>query len=78
MRLSALNGAQQARLFDMANGDIGGQKAGQSAVINQTINVGGGTDLAAITQAIKRGTVQALEFANVAYKAGQKRNKYVG
>ena len=78
MRLSALNGAQQARLFDMANGDTGGQNAGQSAVINQTINVGGGTDLAAITQAIKRGTVQALEFANVAYKAGQKRNKYVG
>ena len=73
-----LNGAQQARLFDMANGDTGGQNAGQSAVINQTINVGGGTDLAAITQAIKRGTVQALEFANVAYKAGQKRNKYVG
>ena len=73
-----LNGAQQARLFDIANGDAGGQNGGQGAVINQTINVGGGTDLSAITQAIKRGTVQALEFANVAYKAGQKRNKYVG
>lgn len=47
------------------------------AVINQTINVQNGGDLTAITQAIKRGTVEALEFANVAYKAGAKRNKYV-
>ena len=37
-----------------------------------------GGDLTAITQAIKRGTVEALEFAEVAYKAGAKRNKYVG
>ncbi len=73
-----LNGAQQARLFDIANGDNPGAATGANAVINQTINVGNGTDLAAITQAIKRGTAQALEFANVAYKAGQKRNKYVG
>lgn len=73
-----LNGAQQARLFDIANGDNPGAASGANAVINQTINVGNGTDLAAITQAIKRGTAQALEFANVAYKAGQKRNKYVG
>lgn len=72
------NGAQQARLFDIANGDNPGAASGANAVINQTINVGNGTDLAAITQAIKRGTAQALEFANVAYKAGQKRNKYVG
>ena len=55
-----------------------GAASGANAVINQTINVGNGTDLAAITQAIKHGTAQALEFANVAYKAGQKRNKYVG
>ena len=48
------------------------------AVINQTINVQNGGDLTAITQAIKRGTVEALEFAHVAYKAGAKRNKYVG
>ena len=73
-----LNGAQQARLFDIANGDNPGAVSGANAVINQTINVGNGTDLAALTQAIKRGTAQALEFANVAYKAGQKRNKYVG
>ena len=73
-----LNGAQQARLFDIANGDNPGAASGANAVINQTINVGNGTDLAAITQAIKRGTAQALEFANVAYKAGQKRNRYVG
>ena len=72
-----LNGAQQARLFDIANGDNPGAATGANAVINQTINIGNGTDLAAITQAIKRGTAQALEFANVAYKAGQKRNKYV-
>lgn len=72
-----LNRAQQARLFDIADGNaepIGGS----GAVINQTINVQNAGDLTAITQAIKRGTVEALEFANVAYKAGAKRNKYVG
>lgn len=73
-----LNSAQQARLFDMANGEAAGQNTGGNAVINQTINVNGGGDLNAITQAIKRGTVEALEFANVTYKAGAKRNKYVG
>lgn len=72
-----LNQAQQARLFEMANG-APAEQAGTRAVINQTINVSGGGDLNAITQAIKRGTTEALEFANVAYKAGQKRNKYVG
>lgn len=72
-----LNQAQQARLFEMANG-APAEQAGAGAVINQTINVSGGGDLNAITQAIKRGTTEALEFANVAYKAGQKRNKYVG
>lgn len=72
-----LNRAQQARLFDIAEGNAEPSGAG-GAVINQTINVQNGGDLTAITQAIKRGTVEALEFANVAYKAGAKRNKYVG
>ncbi|WP_428045665.1 phage tail tape measure protein [Candidatus Avelusimicrobium fimicolum] len=72
-----LNRAQQARLFDIADGNTEPGGAG-GAVINQTINVQNGGDLTAITQAIKRGTVDALEFANVAYKAGAKRNKYVG
>ncbi|WP_440256189.1 phage tail tape measure protein [Candidatus Avelusimicrobium sp.] len=72
-----LNRAQQARLFDIAEGNAEPGGAG-GAVINQTINVQNGGDLTAITQAIKRGTVEALEFANVAYKAGAKRNKYVG
>lgn len=72
-----LNRAQQARLFDIAEGNTEPGGAG-GAVINQTINVQNGGDLTAITQAIKRGTVDALEFANVAYKAGAKRNKYVG
>lgn len=72
-----LNRAQQARLFDIADGNAEPGGAG-GAVINQTINVQNGGDLTAITQAIKRGTVDALEFANVAYKAGAKRNKYVG
>lgn len=72
-----LNRAQQARLFDIAEGNAEPGGAG-GAVINQTINVQNGGDLTAITQAIKRGTVDALEFANVAYKAGAKRNKYVG
>lgn len=71
-----LNRAQQARLFDIAEGNTEPGGAG-GAVINQTINVQNGGDLTAITQAIKRGTVEALEFANVAYKAGAKRNKYV-
>lgn len=72
-----LNRAQQARLFDIADGNTEPGGSG-GAVINQTINVQNGGDLTAITQAIKRGTVEALEFANVAYKAGAKRNKYVG
>lgn len=72
-----LNRAQQARLFDIAEGNTEPGGTG-GAVINQTINVQNGGDLTAITQAIKRGTVDALEFANVAYKAGAKRNKYVG
>lgn len=72
-----LNRAQQARLFDIADGNAEPGWSG-GAVINQTINVQNGGDLTAITQAIKRGTVEALEFANVAYKAGAKRNKYVG
>lgn len=72
-----LNRAQQARLFDIAEGNTEPDGAG-GAVINQTINVQNGGDLTAITQAIKRGTIDALEFANVAYKAGAKRNKYVG
>ena len=72
-----LNSAQQARLFDIADGKERVTSSG-GAVINQTINVQNGGDLTAITQAIKRGTVEALEFANVAYKAGAKRNKYVG
>lgn len=71
-----LNRAQQARLFDIAEGNAEPGGSG-GAVINQTINVQNGGDLTAITQAIKRGTVEALEFANVAYKAGAKRNKYV-
>lgn len=72
-----LNRAQQARLFDIAEGNTEPGGSG-GAVINQTINVQNGGDLTAITQAIKRGTIDALEFANVAYKAGAKRNKYVG
>lgn len=72
-----LNRAQQARLFDIAEGNTEPGWSG-GAVINQTINVQNGGDLTAITQAIKRGTIDALEFANVAYKAGAKRNKYVG
>lgn len=72
-----LNRAQQARLFDIADGNAE-PVGGSGAVINQTINVQNVGDLTAITQAIKRGTVEALEFANVAYKAGAKRNKYVG
>lgn len=72
-----LNRAQQARLFDIADGNAE-PVGGSGAVINQTINVQNAGDLTAITQAIKRGTVEALEFANVAYKAGAKRNKYVG
>lgn len=72
-----LNSAQQARLFDIADGNANPGGSG-GTVINQTINVQNGGDLTAITQAIKRGTVEALEFANVAYKAGAKRNKYVG
>ncbi len=72
-----LNEAQQARLFAIADGR---ESAGISGAItiNQNITVQNGTDIEAITQAIKRGSTEALEMANVAYKAGKKQNKYVG
>lgn len=72
-----LNSAQQARLFDMANGQEADSGSVGGAVVNQTINVSGTGDLSAITKAIKQGTADALEFANIAYKQGRKRNRYV-
>ena len=72
-----LNEAQQARLFAIADGRESAGNGG-SVTINQNITVQNGNDIEAITQAIKRGSIEALEMANVAYKAGQKQNKYVG
>ncbi len=72
-----LNDAQQARLFAIADGREGAGNGG-AVTINQNITVQNGSDIEAITQAIKRGSIEALEMANVAYKAGQKQNKYVG
>ncbi len=72
-----LNDAQQARLFAIADGRENAGNGG-AVTINQNITVQNGNDIEAITQAIKRGSIEALEMANVAYKAGQKQNKYVG
>ncbi|MBQ6409764.1 phage tail tape measure protein [Candidatus Saccharibacteria bacterium] len=72
-----LNEAQQARLFAIADGRESAGNGG-AVTINQNITVQNGNDIEAITQAIKRGSIEALEMANVAYKAGQKQNKYVG
>ncbi len=72
-----LNEAQQARLFAIADGRESAENSG-AITINQNITVQNGSDIAAITQAIKRGSLDALEMANVAYKAGKKQNKYVG
>lgn len=72
-----LNEAQQARLFAIADGRESAENSG-AITINQNITVQNGNDIEAITQAIKRGSIDALEMANVAYKAGKKQNKYVG
>lgn len=74
-----LNRSQQAQLFAMANGSALASSAAQSVNISQNISIAqnSGT-LSEIINAVKQGTFEALEFANLTYKAGLKQNALVG
>jgi len=71
-----LTEGQQRRLFDLANGQ-GGANAGGAATINQTFIIENGTDLEGITEAVKRGTSEALDMANVIVAVGNKQQGLV-
>ncbi|MDR2426209.1 MAG: hypothetical protein LBD46_03395 [Endomicrobium sp.] len=70
-----LNKNQQANLWNLANG-AGIESNGNAPItINQNIeitsSIGG---LSSLTQAIRRGTLEALEFAGVTYNVGAKQS----
>jgi hypothetical protein len=70
-----LNKQQQANLWNLANG--AGIMSNENApiTINQNIEVNSGIgDLSSLTQAIRRGTLEALEFAGVTYNVGAKQS----
>jgi hypothetical protein len=67
---------QQAKLWGIVNGDSGNTKSssvGSTININQNIEVNANNgNLSDLTEAIRRGTIEALEFAGVSYKVGAK------
>ena len=67
-----LNDAQQSNLWRLANGQNNGISDGASATINQNIEINAGDDITSLTQAIRRGTLEALEFAGLTYNVGAK------
>lgn len=68
-----LNRNQQARLFDLANGSGGGGGTGVGSVnITQEINIENGADIDGIIDALRRGTLEALEMANLTVAVGNK------
>jgi hypothetical protein len=68
-----LNRKQQANLWETANSDGHSNGSSKQAVINQTIEIKAGNgDLSDLTEAIRRGTLEALEFAGLAYRVGSK------
>jgi hypothetical protein len=71
-----LNKRQQAKLWGIVNGDSGNTKSssiGSTVNINQNIEVSTNSgSLSDLTEAIRRGTVEALEFAGLSYKVGAK------
>lgn len=73
-----LNKDQQANLFNLINNGGLGSAGGNSANIVQNININGAetSNLQAITDAVKRGTAEGLELANVVYKRGERYNGY--
>ncbi|MDR2191978.1 MAG: hypothetical protein LBO62_03780, partial [Endomicrobium sp.] len=69
-----LNNTQQANLWNLANG-AGLASGGAGITINQNIEINNANgDLSSLTQAIRRGTLDALEFAGVTYNVGAKQS----
>jgi len=69
-----LNRQQQANLWNMANGMHSG--TGTAGIeITQNINIENGTDIESITDALRRGTLEALEFANLTVRVGNKQSE---
>jgi len=69
-----LNKQQQANLWNMANG-MNSLTVGAAGIeINQNINIANGSDIESITDALRRGTLEALEFANLTVKVGNKQS----
>jgi len=66
-----LTEGQQRRLFDIANGQ-GGFSSGVN--IQQTVNIENGSDIPAIIDALRAGTLEALEMANLTVKVGTKQS----
>lgn len=65
-----LDNAKAMQRIGSAIGEAGG--AGQAVVINQYINITAGSGIIPdITEALRSGTVDALEFANLNYQVGQ-------
>jgi hypothetical protein len=71
-----LSKSQQAKLWGIVNGDSGNTKSssvGSTININQNIEVSANSgSLSDLTEAIRKGTVEALEFAGLSYKVGAK------
>lgn len=65
-----LDNTRAMQRIGSAIGEAGG--TGQAVVINQYINITAGSGIIPdITEALRSGTVDALEFANLNYKVGQ-------
>lgn len=68
-----LNEQQQARLFALANGTSGNANNATGGVtITQEINIENGGNLEGIIDALRRGTLEALEMANLTVTIGNK------
>jgi hypothetical protein len=68
-----LNRAQQANLLGLANGDTLTSPSSES-IINQTINIETSSEnsLQEISEALRKGTQEALTFAGLTYRVGSK------
>jgi len=71
-----LNEGQQANLWKLANG-VASSNGNKSVSIEQNFNINSGGNMEELTQAIRRGTSEALEFAGLTYNIGAKQSNVV-
>ena len=72
-----LNSSQQSKLWNMINsGEVAGKNSEIKIEQNFEIN-SNGNNLEDLTQAIRKGTTEALEFAGLTYNVGAKQGKVV-